>query len=76
MAGLERMGIGVVAFMSGAVIGAGLGLLFAPQPGVRTRRRLRDAAEDLSRQASTLATDVKQMVDDTIDSGKRVVGLG
>lgn len=35
----------------GAVIGAGVALLFAPQSGRRTRGKIRRTAEDLSEQA-------------------------
>ena len=35
----------------GAVIGAGVALLFAPQSGRRTRGRIRRTAEDLTEQA-------------------------
>ena len=40
------------AFLAGALIGAGIALLFAPQPGTELRGRLRDyanrAKEDLA----------------------------
>ena len=35
-----------MAFLLGGVIGAGLALLYAPQSGAETRRRIRDGAED------------------------------
>ena len=64
----------VFSFLSGlalgAVIGAGIALLTAPQSGRRTRRRLRRAAGDLKETASDrwddLAQDVKGKVDDAI----------
>lgn len=42
------------AFGAGIAVGAGLGILFAPKPGVRIR-------EDLSRRASGLAEEAKQI---------------
>lgn len=65
----------VVNFLSGmmlgAVLGAGIALLSAPQSGRRTRRRLRKAAIDIRDSASDrweeLSDDVKRRVDEAID---------
>lgn len=64
----------VVSFLSGlllgCVIGAGAALLMAPQPGRRTRRRIRRAAVDLREGAGDrfddLADDMKGKVDEAI----------
>lgn len=42
----ENRGFGssLLTFLSGAVIGAGLALLFAPQDGKETRKQIKDAA--------------------------------
>lgn len=47
-------------FLFGAMLGAGLGLLFAPQSGERTRR-------DISRRAMKLRRDAEERFDDVID---------
>ena len=65
----------VVNFLSGlmlgAVLGAGIALLSAPQSGRRTRRRLRKAAIDIRDSASDrweeLSDDVKRRVDEAIE---------
>ena len=44
------------SFLSGAVIGAGLAFLFAPQSGKETRRQIKDFSEKLG-------NDVKQNVE-------------
>jgi len=67
--------MGGLLFLSGVAVGIAGGLLVAPQPGERTRRQLRNLAGDLSEHASVMAMDAKKMVADTLDSGKRVVGL-
>ena len=38
---------GMAGFALGAIVGAGLALLFAPAPGSETRRRLRDTARGM-----------------------------
>ncbi len=41
----------IIAFLSGAAIGAGVGLLYAPEKGEETRRRLSNEANNASRKA-------------------------
>ncbi len=36
----------IVSFMAGALVGAGVALLFAPQSGEETRRKIRETAEE------------------------------
>jgi gas vesicle protein len=43
----------------GAVVGAGLGLLYAPQPGCETRRMIRHQAKKAQSEANRLARRVK-----------------
>ena len=56
-------------FGAGAVIGAAA-LLFAPQSGVRTRRRISRTYEDVRDQAANLCADVA----DRIESLRRTAG--
>lgn len=63
-----------ISFMSGlllgAVIGASIALLTAPEPGRRTRRRIQRTAVNFREQAGDrwedLADDVKDKVDEAI----------
>jgi gas vesicle protein len=57
----------------GAVIGAGLGLLLAPQSGVETRRQLRRQAKRAQIQATRFGRRVKSGVDQTIERGKTLM---
>jgi gas vesicle protein len=69
----------VLNFLSGlvlgAVIGAGVAMLTAPQSGRRTRRRIRKVAGDIRHTATDrwddLADDVKVRVDDAIDGARK-----
>lgn len=72
----------VVNFISGlllgAVIGAGVALLTAPESGRRTRRKIKRAAGDL-RDTTTdrledLAEDVKGRVDEAFEGARKRLG--
>ena len=60
----------VSGLLLGAVIGAGVALLAAPDSGRRTRRRLRKAAVEVRDSASDqweeISSDVKEKVDDAL----------
>ena len=67
---IERdSGAGVKWFLAGAILGAGLGLLFAPQEGERTRR-------DISRRARKFRSEAvdrfEELTDDVQAKGKKV----
>jgi gas vesicle protein len=54
--------IAIFSFLVGGAVGAGLALLLAPQSGRKTRKQIREIAEDLSEQASGYADMVKKKV--------------
>ena len=69
----------VSGFLLGAMVGAGIALLAAPEAGTRTRRRIRRVAGELRDSAGDqwddLAEDVKHKVDEAVrGSRKRFVG--
>jgi len=64
-------------FLLGAVVGAGLALMFAPAPGIETRRRIgetakrmRDRARDRVDQARGTMNDLKDEARSAMDSGR------
>jgi gas vesicle protein len=69
----------VVNFISGlllgAIIGAGVAYLTAPQPGKKTRKRIRRAANDIRGTATErlddLADEVKGKVDEVIKGARK-----
>ena len=60
----------VSGFLLGAIVGAGIALLAAPEAGMRTRRRIRRVAGELRESAGDqwddLAEDVKDRVDEAV----------
>ena len=57
----------------GAVIGAGIGLLFAPQTGTETRRDVGRYAKKAQLQATRWSRTVKSGVKDVMDCSKSLV---
>ncbi len=55
-----------VCFIAGAAIGAGLALLYAPQSGVETRKKIKDTSEKV-------ADDVKQQYDKISEEAKKSI---
>lgn len=57
----------------GAVVGAGIGLLFAPKAGVETRRDISRYAKKAQVQATRWSRSVQSGVKDVIDRSKALV---
>ena len=63
----------LIGIIAGAAIGAGLGLLYAPQAGKKTRKEIMDRAEDFSDKVMKRAEDFGQMVSDKTDKYRRKI---
>ncbi len=62
----------LVLLVSGAaVVGAALGILFAPQSGTKTRKDLRRVTGDFGDQAKEFRDDLKDRIEDWVDSYSR-----
>jgi len=53
----------LLALLGGAVVGAGIALLYAPQSGRRTRQKLQDLADDAEGYAQDLAGQAEAAMD-------------
>jgi gas vesicle protein len=63
----ERDGFfGFICFLTGAAIGAGLALLYAPQPGTETRKKIKDVSEKV-------ADDVKENYERLTKEAKKAI---
>lgn len=73
--GDERQALSFVSgLVLGAVIGAGVAILTAPQPGRRTRKKLKKVARRARGQTTNrldeLATELKTRVDETVTAAR------
>jgi len=78
----ERSSFGtfLVGFISGAAIGAGLALLFAPQSGKETREKIKDSADAIKDKIADLVDDTKDFIaeqkraiSDAVSAGKEAM---
>lgn len=75
---IERGGSGALWLLVGGAIGAGLGLLFAPHSGQKTRQLLADRLEGLKEQAREAWEELSEDEDEVeeIEEGESVKGEG
>ena len=71
---VEEKGGGAGSFLLGAVIGAGIALLLAPQSGVDTRRDIKRKARQMSDAARDAAGDLQDTVADRYSRARASVG--
>jgi gas vesicle protein len=70
---VEKRSAGIGMLLIGLAVGAGVALLFAPQSGAETRRRLARGARRIRRVAEDAADDVSTEVKEKIDSARERV---
>jgi gas vesicle protein len=61
-----------VGFILGGVLGASLALLFAPEPGRRTRERLRDLAADVRDKTLAVSDELRDTAEDVLARSREV----
>jgi len=77
MSGNNNGSFGIVTFLAGAALGAGLALLFAPQSGEETRKKIKDVsgkvADDLKENYEKLSNEAKKSVEQVKTAAEKAV---
>ena len=61
-----------VGFILGGAVGAGLALLFAPEPGRQTRDRLRDLAADVRDKTIAVSDELRDKAEEVLGRSREV----
>ncbi|MGH7256630.1 MAG: YtxH domain-containing protein [Nitrospirales bacterium] len=70
----KKMATVTALLASGAVVGAGLGLLYAPKSGSETRRLVRHYAKKTQVEATRFGRRVKSGMDRAMERGQALIG--
>ena len=63
----------ILAFFIGGLVGAGVALLLAPQPGEETKQKIKELAEEAKGKATEYAEQIKSKVNSTVGKGKGIL---
>lgn len=63
----------LLSLLAGAAAGATLSLLFAPEKGKDTRKKISDAAQDLNDRIMKKAEELVSKADETLEKGRSYV---
>jgi gas vesicle protein len=63
----------ILGFFIGGLVGAGVALLLAPQPGREARQKIKELAEEAKEKAAEYAEKVKGQVTSTVGKGKEIL---
>ena len=70
---IERGGSGIGPFLLGALVGAGLALLFAPKSGAETQADLKDKARKLKASAEERVRAAQKQLEERLDAARENV---
>jgi gas vesicle protein len=71
-----KTGAFIVGMLCGAAVGAAVGLIVAPKPGVELRRQMSDSATRLRQKASAAYEGASSAVTDVVSRGRRAFEVG
>lgn len=63
------------SFLTGCLIGGIAGVLYAPQSGTRTRRKLGSLVDDVQERAGEMTEDATGAIQSVVDRGRRAVNV-
>lgn len=74
----EEKGIsGLIYFLAGAAIGAGLALLYAPQAGVETRKKIKETSEkvtdDVKEHYEKISEEAKKSIEHVKNAAEKAI---
>ncbi len=67
-----RTGKFVSGLLMGVAVGAFVGILFAPDKGSKTRKKLRRQSDDLKEKLNNMVDDMTEKYEQVIDKSKKV----
>jgi len=71
----RREGIGFVfGLMVGALVGASIAIILAPQSGAETRENIKHRAYEVKSKAQDLVAEMKDDAGEWVEKGKQVIG--
>ena len=63
----------ILGFFVGGLVGAGVALLLAPQPGTEARQKIKELADEAKGKATEYAEQIKSKVTSTVGKGKGIL---
>jgi gas vesicle protein len=74
----ERSGFaGMITFLTGVAIGAGLALLYAPQSGIETRKKLKDGydkvSDDVKESYDKFSSEAQKTIESLKDTSEKAI---